>query len=238
VKQWAALGRHDNVSVREWACKALSTNADRVHAQLEESLGILDTRWDDARAFALHFYEHKTALEQWSPERLIALCDHLHPAVQRLGQDLLARQLKPVDSLPYLLQLSQHPSTTIQQYVSEWLVGHFDDDRVDAESFNKMEPFFLSVLSRVNKSRVLKGRVQAFLQIHAMRSKDHALLVAKLYRRCVLTVAICDKAHYVDGLRALHERYPDINGVANTIQSSVIPMSRRPLRGTTARSAA
>jgi hypothetical protein len=95
----------------------------------------------------------------------------------------------------------------MQLFVSSWLESACAGD---LHKLQRMEPYFLSVLSQVNRGRVVKGRVQAFLRAQAELSEDIAGFVARLFARQVVTVAIADKAQYIEGLRAIRQRYPDL----------------------------
>ncbi len=222
VKQWAQMGKHDDVMVRRYACTAFAAEPEKVHAQLQEALTILDSRWDDARDFVVQFFT-QSPKNIWTPECLVALCDHLHPSVQRLGRDLLTQTLHAKDAMNYLQQLSQHPSANMQLFVSDWLVSQFAANSA-IDEFLAFKPYFLSVLSKVNRSRVLKDRVHRFLRDQAQRSPEHANVVADIFARCVLTVALADKAQYIAGLRDIQSAHPSLE---SPLKAQAVMGSRR-----------
>lgn len=207
VREWAIAGRHADASVRQWARTAFERYPHRVRADLAAALLILDTRWDDTREFAAAFFAEHCERNDWQPDTLIALCDHAHPAVQRLGRDLVTRHLPLAEAVDSLLRLSQHPSANMQLFVSQWL------EQAAAgkpEIIARLEPYFLGVLSQVNRGRVVKDRVFAFLRAQAQAHADVAAVVAPLFARQVLTVAIADKAQYIAGLREIAARHPQL----------------------------
>ncbi|MEZ0228493.1 MAG: hypothetical protein ACAI25_07690, partial [Planctomycetota bacterium] len=73
-----------------------------------------------------------------------------------------------------------------------------------------LAPYFVSVLARVNKGRVAKDRALAFLLAEGLRSEEAARLVASIFTRQSVTVAIGDKATLVEGLLAIKRAYPDV----------------------------
>ena len=76
-----------------------------------------------------------------------------------------------------------------------------------------MEPFFRSVLSRVNRGRVARQRSIAFLRQQALADRDTAEFVAELVSRQSATMAIGDKAAYIETMVAINAAYPDIEVV-------------------------
>ena len=110
----------------------------------------------------------------------------------------------------FLLKLSQHPSPAIQLFVSSWLESA---SAGDADKLRQLEPYFTNILSQVHRGRVVKTRVQAFLSQQAVLSEEIGAFVARLYARQVVTVAVGDKARYIEGLRAIRARFPNLGEV-------------------------
>lgn len=207
VAAWAAFGRNPTASVRQWAFAAYRSDPQCVRGQMEAALRIFDSRFDDSREFAAAFFTEACTRDDWTPLLLVNLCDHQDPAAQRFGRAMITRHFDVGDVTDLLDKLSQHPSANMQLFVSSWLESACAGD---VHKLQRMEPYFLSVLSQVNRGRVVKGRVQAFLRAQAELSEEIAGFVARLFARQVLTVAIADKAQYIEGLRAIQQRYPDL----------------------------
>jgi len=207
VAAWAAFGRNPTASVRQWAFDAYRSDPQRVRSQMEAALRIFDSRFDDSREFATDFFTDSCTREDWTPLLLVNLCDHQDPAAQRFGRAMITRHFEVGDVTELLDKLSQHPSANMQLFVSSWLESACAGD---VHKLQRMEPYFLSVLSQVNRGRVVKGRVQAFLRAQAELSEEIAAFVARVFARQVLTVAIADKAQYIEGLRAIQQRYPGL----------------------------
>jgi len=207
VAAWASFGRNPTASVRQWAFDAYRSDPQRVRSQMEAALRIFDSRFDDSREFASAFFTEACTRDDWTPLLLVNLCDHQDPAAQRFGRAMITRHFDVGDVTELLDKLSQHPSANMQLFVSSWLESACAGD---LHKLQRMEPYFLSVLSQVNRGRVVKGRVQAFLRAQAELSEEIAGFVARLFARQVLTVAIADKAQYIEGLRAIQQRYPEL----------------------------
>lgn len=224
VAEWAQFGRNENASVRRWACAAYTEHADQVRCQMEAGLRLLDSTWDDTRAFAREFFSKQCTSADWTPALLVSLCDHLDPEVQRFGRTMLTTHFDVADVTEYMLKLSQHPSANMQLFVSSWLASA---SAGDLSKLERLEPYFLNVLSQVNRGRVVKNRVLEFLRAQAQLSEAIAAFVARLFVRQVLTVAIADKAQYIEGLRAIQARFPALPA-AMTIEP---PRAHASLRG-------
>ncbi|WP_374585794.1 hypothetical protein [Pseudoduganella sp.] len=207
VAAWAAFGRNPTASVRQWAFAAYRADPQRVRSQMEAALRIFDSRFDDSREFAAAFFSEACTRDDWTPLLLVNLCDHQDPAAQRFGRAMITRHFDVGDVTELLDKLSQHPSANMQLFVSSWLESACAGDLARLQ---RLEPYFLNVLSQVNRGRVVKGRVQAFLRAQAELSADIAAFVARLFARQVVTVAIADKAQYIEGLRAIQHRYPEL----------------------------
>lgn len=207
VAAWAAFGRNPTASVRQWAFAAFRADPQRVREHMEAALRIFDSRFDDSREFAAAFFSEACTRDDWTPLLLVNLCDHQDPAAQRFGRAMITRHFDVGDVTELLDKLSQHPSANMQLFVSAWLESACAGDLAKLQ---RLEPYFLNVLSQVNRGRVVKARVQAFLRAQAELSPDIAAFVARVFARQVVTVAIADKAQYIEGLRAIQHRYPEL----------------------------
>jgi hypothetical protein len=210
VREWAMLGKHEEVAVRQWAFAAFAAAPEQVAAALEDGLRLLDARWPDARQFACEFFRQDVFAEYWTPTLLVSLCDHDAAEVQRFGREMITRHFELAEVTDYLLKLAQHPSQNMQLFVSNWLET---TAARQPECLQQLEPYFLSVLSQVNRARVVKNRVLAFLRQQASASEAAAQVVARLFARQVVTVALGDKAQYIQGLREIQSRYPHLPGL-------------------------
>lgn len=213
VGDWAAFGRNPVASVRQWAFDAFRADPARVRQDMEAALRIFDSRFDDSIVFAEDFFSSQCTHADWTPLLLVNLCDHLEPSVQRFGRTMITTHFDVADVTEFMFKLSQHPSPGMQMFISTWLESACAGD---AAKLQRLEPYFLSVLSQVNRGRVAKARVQAFLREQAALSEDTAAIVARLFARQVVTVAIADKAQYIEGLRAIAERFPNLADVMTT----------------------
>jgi hypothetical protein len=210
VADWAMFGRNQNLVVRQWSFAAIDAHPELVRASLEQALRIFDSRWDDSKQFASAWFQSHIPREDWTPLLLVNLCDHLDPAVQRFGRTMITTHFDVADVTAYMVKLSQHPSPNMQLFVSSWLESA---SAGDVSKLQRLEHYFLAVLSQVNRGRIVKARVQAFLREQATLSEEIAAFVARLFARQVVTVAIADKAQYIEGLRAIRERFPALAGV-------------------------
>jgi hypothetical protein len=223
VADWAAFGRNQNTAVRRWAYAAFEAHPARARAQLEAALRLFDSRFDDTREFAIRYFGSVCTRDDWTPLLLVSLCDHVDPAAQRFGRAMITTHVDVEDAADFMFKLSQHPSANMQLFVSSWLESA---SAGDIDRLRRLEPYFLTVLSQVDRGRTAKDRVQDFLARQALLSEDIAAFVAQLFARQVVTVAVKDKARYIEALRAIQQRYPQLPAVMTVRSPAVLPATR------------
>ncbi|WP_026999255.1 WGR domain-containing protein [Eisenibacter elegans] len=207
IRQIVALGNHELKELRDWVIAYYHNNPARIRYEREEALRLLDAKWDDTREAATAFFSTVFGEEDWDLDCLISIADSVRPDIEALGQSLISRYFKEEDGATYLLKLSQHPSVRMQLFASNYLEryasGHW-------ERIQSLDFYFRSVLTRVNKGRVAKTRVLAFLHKEALQSAKVAQWVAQLFNELVVTNAVEDKARFIGLLYELQQMYPEL----------------------------
>ena len=185
MRQIAELGSHEIRSVREAAWAIYDADKPRVLAELEEALRILDARWDDTRAWAFAWFESHLTSDALTPALLVSMCDGVRPDVQAFGRRMLQLHFESEHGPTYLLHLSQHPAEDMQLFATNYLERYASEQ---PERVERLAPYFASVLSRVNKGRVAKARVHAFLAAEAEREESSARVIAAVLAQVSATV--------------------------------------------------
>ncbi|VAW75057.1 hypothetical protein MNBD_GAMMA12-760 [hydrothermal vent metagenome] len=205
VRQWSRLGMNPVFSVRAWVWDCYQKYGQRIKNNSIDALRILENSWDDSRAFAIDYFRTNFSQKDWSAESMIGVCDSVLPEVQQLGRELITRFFSDDNGVEYLSKLSQHPSVNIQLFTSHYLKNYAGGslDRIEA-----LAPYFVTVLSNVNKGRIAKTRVIDFLYQEAMQSADVAKIAAKILSRQSVTIVLCDHTRYLLTMRDLLEKYP------------------------------
>lgn len=201
------LGNHEIKACRAISWRMFRENASRMRYERDEAVRIMDSNWDDTRAFAFDFFREYFKEKDWTPKLLVATCDSVRKDVQAFGRELITKYFKEENGTEYLLKLSQHPTIELQLFASSYLERFAADD---LDKLKQLEFYFISVLSRVNKGRTAKDRVLNFLRNEAMKLPEAAEIVAKILDRLSLTVAIGDKASSIEIMRDIHQKYPHI----------------------------
>lgn len=207
VRQWATLGTHPSLVVRTWVQHVYNDQLQRIRGDKSNALRLLNSPWTDTQTFALEFFRTRFDAADWTPTLLIFLVDHVEEPVQRFGRELITRFFDAGAGPEYLAKLSQHPSTQVQLFASNFLQDHASGhpDRILG-----LQHYFLTVLSQVNRGRVAKDRVLQFLAHEALQDKQIATLTVQLLTRLSATVARQDKAHFLPVLLALKTHYADL----------------------------
>jgi hypothetical protein len=79
----------------------------------------------------------------------------------------------------YLLKFSEHPSSDMQIFVTNYLENYAADN---CDRLLELTPYFITVLSRVNKGTIAKKRIFKFLDTEAQKSETAAKIVAEIIR--------------------------------------------------------
>jgi predicted DNA-binding WGR domain protein len=214
------LGSAQTREVREFVWETMRQQVARVKHEREASLRLLDSDWDDSRAFAREYFTEHFSEAEWTPDLLVSLCDSIRPDVQDFGKQMITRYFQEKDGEVYLQKLSQHPSSHLQLFASNYLERFASGN---LSRLQTMEWFFLSVLSRVNQGRVVKQRVLQMIRHEVARSEETASWFMPLLARQSLTVAIEEKAAILKILQEIHQLWPHI---PSPLQVKEIPVRR------------
>ncbi len=207
VRELVKLGSHALLDLRHWVWNVFETSVARIQAEMDEAIRLADSIWEDTRAFAFRHFRERVEQQCWTPQLFVALCDSVREDVQAFGREMITRCFESRDGQDYLLKLSQHPDSRMQLFASSFLEKYAGGN---AETINRLEPYFLMLLSQVNKGRAAKERAFAFLETESMAHAETAALTARLLSRISATIAIRDKAKCIALLVSLQKKYPSI----------------------------
>ncbi len=201
------LGSVQTREVREFVWEYMIQQVARVKLEREASLRLLDSEWDDSREFARNYFTEHFSEAEWTPDLLVSLCDSIRTDVQDFGKKMITRYFQEQAGEVYLQKLSQHPSSHLQLFASNYLERFASGNLARIQA---MEWFFLSVLSRVNKGRVVKQRVLQMIRREVAQSQETAAWFMPILARQSLTVAIEEKAAILKILQEIHQLWPQI----------------------------
>jgi hypothetical protein len=184
-----------------------ATNPAGYAGEMAKAIRLLDAQWDDAREHWFTVFREQFQTEDFTPEALVNLCDSPQEAVQQFGRALLMAHFQDVDGPDYMLKLSEHPSAAMQLFVTNYLERYAADN---VERLRQLTPYVVSALSLVNRGRVAKDRLFAFLTTEALKNAEAAQWAAEILTRQSVTMAIGDKATTLEAMLAIHRLYPHI----------------------------
>ena len=208
IRQIISLGNHEILAIRQWCWNYFTDKKERIHAERNNALAILDTTWDDTRTFAFHFFKTEFNETDWDLECLISIVDSVLPTVEQFGKEMITRYFNPNDGVTYLTKLSQHPSVNIQTFVTNYLSNYASDN---VSKLKELEFYFRSVLTRVHKARTAKQRIFQFLHQEGKQNEEAAIFVTEIIDEVSATVAIQDKASCIAILTDLKTLYPQLD---------------------------
>ncbi|CAN1210773.1 HEAT repeat domain-containing protein [Tumidithrix helvetica PCC 7403] len=206
----AQFGNHEVQAVRSASYAMCERILQRLHRQPEEllaALPLLESRWDDSRLFGFRLFGELLQPEDFTPAVIISICDNVRADVRKFGRDLVSRCFKETDGQEYLVKFSEHPSTDMQLFATNYLENYAVNN---PSRLQELIPYFTRVLAQVNRGRVTKQRVFAFLDREATKSEAAASIVAQILTRQSAAIAIGDKAKALESLLKIHLIYPQI----------------------------
>ncbi len=205
------LANHEILAVREAARSLFLQQFPQLRQdpqQLVIAARFLDGRWEDTRAFGRELFTTHLQPEECTPDLLINICDSVREDVQAFGRELITQHFQSADGQRYLLRLSEHSSAGLQLFATNYLADYAADN---LERLHALTPYFVRVLSAVNRGRVAKARIFDFLGQEALKSESAARLVSEMLVRQSLTIAIGDKAAALELMVQIHHTYPAIS---------------------------
>ncbi|MBX7224694.1 MAG: WGR domain-containing protein [Chitinophagales bacterium] len=208
IKQVIALSNHEMLAVRQWSWNFFKNNVARIRLEREVAFNILDSDWDDTREFAFHFFNTAFNEYDWDVVTLVSLVDSIRSDVERFGRNLITQFFKPEHGLEYLTKLSEHPSINVQLFVTNYLEEFAQDN---PEKLQELEFYIRSVLGKVNKARIAKKRIFAFLERESKKSEKLATIIAGILDDVSAISAIRDKARCIQILTGIQRLYPNIS---------------------------
>ncbi len=205
------LANHEILAVREasWSMFLQVLPERRQHPEeLSVAARFLDGKWEDTRQFGEQIFLKHLLEEDFTPALLVNICDSVNEKVRAFGRELILRYFKAEQGQQYLSQLSEHPSADLQLFATGYLEDYAQDS---PERLRELTPYFLRVLSGVNRGRIAKARIFAFLHREALKSEAAAHCVAAILTRQSLTIAIGNKAAAIEAMIAIRQIYPDVS---------------------------
>lgn len=218
TRQMRELAKNELRDVREAAWNFYRRFPERIKQDAAVALGIVDADWDDTRRFAFDYFRATFAENDWTPELLVSLCDSVRDDVRAFGREMITRFFEEADGADYLLKLSQHPSADLQLFATHYLEQFAANH---ADRIEKLEPYFVTLLSQVNKGRVAKTRIFSFLRAEAEKDEAAARVAARILTRQSATCAIGDKAACIEALRAIWHKFPQIDTPLKAVEPPV-----------------
>ncbi|AFY56576.1 hypothetical protein Riv7116_4142 [Rivularia sp. PCC 7116] len=204
------LSNHEIAAVRNASQQMLSQILNRLRADSQEMVAavrMLEAKWQDSRDFAFELFTTEFTENEFTPEVLVTICDSVREEARRLGRDLLTKNFQSLDGEEYLLKFSEHPSADMQLFATNYLETYAKDD---TEKLQQLAPFFISILSRVNRGSIAKKRTFEFLEAEAQKSEKAAKIVAAIMTRQSVTMAVADKSSAIQIMLKIHKKYPHL----------------------------
>lgn len=207
VPELVKLGSNPLQEIRIYTWNIFKKYPDTIRAGKEEAIRITDSYWDDTRIFAFDFFRNTFTASDWTIDLLVTLCDSVREDVQDFGREMITRFFQAEHGTDYLLKLSQHPHSKVQLFTTAYLEKYAGGNPGIIQT---LRPYFITLLSQVNKGKVAKARTMEFLRKEALANEDAARIASDIFTRVSASMAITEKAACIAALRDIHHRYPAI----------------------------
>ncbi|MBO9699549.1 MAG: WGR domain-containing protein [Sporocytophaga sp.] len=211
------ISSNPNEEVRKYAWNYYNNNHSKIKENKEEALRIVDSDWEDTRNFAFDYFRNIFKQEDWSADDLIALCDSTRETVQNFGKEMITKFFKSEDGDEYLLKLSQHPDTRLQLFTSSYIETYASGK---PDVVEKLKPYFITLLSQVNKGKAAKMRAMEFLRKEALKDESIAQIASEILNRVSGSMAITEKAGCIAALRDIRKKYPSLQNLVKVVDYS------------------
>lgn len=208
LRQIISFGSHEILAIRTWCWNYFKQNLNRIRQEKTQALYLLDSKWDDTRAYAFHFFRTEFTESDWDADVLITIVDSVRPDVENFGKELITQYFNAEHALEYLSRLSEHPSVNVQAFVTNYLAMYAAGN---LSLLQQLDFYFRSVLSRVNQARVAKDRIFKFLQEEGLKSEAAAEWVSSINDDIAAQSTIQDKATCIHILTEIKNQYPKLD---------------------------
>ncbi len=207
VEQIVRLADHDVLTVRQASWQMCREQISRLKADVVEAALILDSDWEDSRQFAFDLFREQFTADDLPVGVLVSICDSTRVDVQQFGREIVTRMFSHDDGVEYLQRLSEHPAVSMQMFTSNYLDRYASNGH---QRLAELEPYFRSVLSRVNQGRIAKDRVFRLFDREIEKSAEHARAIATVIAHQSATAVYGDKARTIELMLKIHRLYPFI----------------------------
>ncbi len=207
----AELSNHEILAVRTAAWQMIEQVLPSLRQQASDLLAatmVMASKWEDSRQFGFKLFGELLTSAELTPAIVISICDSNREDVRKFGRDLVGSCFQQQDGLEYLLKFSEHPTTDMQLFASQYLEDYAAGN---LERLQELLPYFTRVLGQVNRSRVTKQRIFAFLNSEAIKNEAAAKLVVELLTRQSASIAIGEKGRALETLLKIHQLYPQLS---------------------------
>lgn len=201
------LTNHEILAIRRSSWLAAEKRAESLRAEVSLLIRALDAKWQDSREFWREFFRTRFSGEELTPEILIAICDSVKDETQKFGRDLLLHYFREENGVEYMIKLSEHPSAKMQFFATGYLETYAAGS---PERLERLAPYFVRVLSLVNRARASKDRVLRFLESESLKSEAAARSAARILARQSATVAIGDRAAMIETMLKIRRAFPQV----------------------------
>lgn len=210
IQEIISLAGSGLLETRQLIINYFTDNVSRIKQEKKQAVLLADVSWEDVRRFAFDFFRKEFTDTEWSADMFITLCDSINEDVQAFGREMINKWFEKDNGFEYLMKLSQHPDSRMQLFASGFLDNYAKNN---SETLEKLQSFFITLLSQVNKGHTAKVRAIDLLHKEALENEKNALIAATVFNRMSASASITDKALYIKALTDIRKKYNTVDVV-------------------------
>jgi hypothetical protein len=191
-------------SIRDSVTKYYDDNVQKAKYELESLMPIVNSPWEDVRQWAFEYFRERLDDSDWNSDRLLLLMDNVREDVQSFSRSLVSQVFNEEMGVELLSKLHEHPAPSMQLFATNYLEKYAAGNNV---LISKMEGFFRTALFGINRGKITKKRVYAFLETEALRDEEMAKMAINILTDISSTSAVGDQSSCLDLLLTIKEKY-------------------------------
>jgi predicted DNA-binding WGR domain protein len=209
-------------SIRHSVTKFYDDNVPKAKYELENLMPIVNSPWQDVRQWAFGYFREKLDDSDWNSDRLLLLMDNVREDVQSFSRSLVSQVFNEGMGVELISKLHEHPAPSMQLFATNYLEKYAAGNNA---LILKMEGFFRTALFGINRGKITKKRVYAFLETESLRDEEMAKMSVKILTDISSTSAIGDQSSCLDLLLTIKEKYPHLEVPVTFVSPKTIAAS-------------
>lgn len=197
----------DLFELRKWARESIKILFPSWERDISIFIPLAESSWEDTRTFAFEFLKENFSPEEFTPDIILSFCDSMRKDAQDFGKELMASCITACSDIDYILKLSEHPDSNIQEFALELIMKKMPSE---PEKIKSLLYYFRTVLFKVNKNRKLKDKLLDYLEMAGLENPFAGAEIVSLLSELARIMTKKDFSRALVIMTGIKSRYPYI----------------------------